>query len=145
MTTCEPGTEAPIRKSRMNQSEVILKVGAEGGTLSILGERTPAGDWRFQIGRNETAVYDMLSEDDQNGITPCEDSRYMGSFADAITLMDKYPWHMFYPVEVHPDFRELVFAAVVARFKLQDAPGHHRLSDWIWLCGVPRNESDASA
>lgn len=52
----------------MKQSQVILEVGAEGGSLAIFGEPKPTGGWRFVAERNETAVFEMLSEEDQEGI-----------------------------------------------------------------------------
>jgi hypothetical protein len=46
----------------MNLREVILEVGAEGGTLTLLGKRSTSKSWRFWIATDETAVYDMKIE-----------------------------------------------------------------------------------
>ena len=99
----------------MEQSEVILEVGAEGGSIAILRERNSRGDWQFLNERDESTLYDMLSEEDQNGIIACERSGYVSSFDEALKLFDCYPWFSLYPVKVHPDFLDRVLLEVLKR------------------------------
>jgi hypothetical protein len=49
--------DAP-RPDRVEAVEVILDVGAEGGSLTIEGIRAAYG-WRFRFVRNESALYDV--------------------------------------------------------------------------------------
>ena len=39
-------------------------------------------------------------------------SRLLETLDDALRHMDRYPWHGFYPVRIHPDFLEQVLEAV---------------------------------
>lgn len=123
----------------MKQSQVILEVGAEGGALTILGYPNPTGGWRFVAERNETAVFDMLSEEDQEGLQPCDRSGSVDSLAAALRLIDRYPWHRLFPLEVHPDFREEILDAVVARYESENDSEQRRLPDWKKFCGIPND------
>ena len=98
--------------------QVILKVGAEGGSITILGSESPSGDWSFCFERNEAAIADLLSEEDLAGFGP-EDfyhrSDFVSTFDEALDLIDRYPWHKLWPLEVRPKFHDRVFAAVKQR------------------------------
>lgn len=47
----------------MVPKEIIVKVGCEGGSLSVEGKRHADGGWRFRAVRNEMALYDLCVED----------------------------------------------------------------------------------
>jgi hypothetical protein len=111
----DSGFELELPIITKEQSEVILEVGAEGGTLTIFGKRNLKGDWQFVINRDETALYEMLSEEDQDDIIACERSNYVSSFDEALKLFDSYPWYSFYPLKVHPDFLDRVLLEVTKR------------------------------
>lgn len=58
------------------------------------------------------------------------------SWDAALRLIDRYPWHRLYPLTVHPDFGELVWAALHDRLAsdqgmFQGQPIEH----WRELCG----------
>ena len=97
--------------------EIVLKIGSEGGSLTILRERQAGNEeWRFCVERNETALYDLLSEEDRGEFGKyVSKSGFFHSFGEALTLLDRYPWFKLYPVEVHPEFLDSVIAEVGKR------------------------------
>jgi hypothetical protein len=48
----------------MESEEIILRVGAEGGSIALLAIETAAG-WRFRMTTDESTFYDLLNEDDR--------------------------------------------------------------------------------
>jgi hypothetical protein len=81
--------------------EIVLEVGSEGGSLTLLRERDADGDWQFLVERNETALYDILLEEDRIGIGDYfARTGHVRSFHEALSLLDKYPWFRLYPVQV---------------------------------------------
>ena len=111
------------------RGEVILKVGACGGSLTILGERNAMGDWRFLIAKNEVALVDMLLPEDRVGMVAYERSDYLSSLEKALKRLDRYPWFRLHPVEVHPDFLDQVLLEVKKRggeSQVEKWRGHER-------------------
>ena len=94
--------------------EIVLKVGAEGGTLTILRERIVEQGWQFRIELNETTLYDMLSEEDQRGMRVEDFARteYAPTCQEALRRIDRYQWFRLYPLEVHPEYLDAVLAEV---------------------------------
>jgi hypothetical protein len=100
----------------MLSHEIVLEVGAEGGSLTLLRAKAKSGEWQFWIERNETAVYDLLSEEDRGEIGKYfAQTGYVHSFQEALQLLDKYPWFRLYPVEVHREYRSFILAEVRKR------------------------------
>jgi hypothetical protein len=96
--------------------EIVLKIGSEGGSLTILRERNADEGWHFRIERNETALCDLLSEEDRReGGEYFAQTGYLHSFNGALAILDRYPWFNLYPVEVHPEFLEAVLLEVRKR------------------------------
>jgi hypothetical protein len=96
--------------------DVVLEVGSEGGSLTLLRARTTSKNWRFWIERNETALYDLLSEEDRGEIGEYfAKTGYVDSLQEALSLLDRYPWFDLYPLEIHPEYRNLVLAEVRKR------------------------------
>ncbi|MBV9081269.1 MAG: hypothetical protein JOZ62_01235 [Acidobacteriaceae bacterium] len=95
--------------------EVVLRIGGEGGSLTLVRQRTADEQWQFRIETNETALYDMLSDEDRNGIEFSSQTGYVRSFEQALELLDRYPWFDLYPIEVHPAFVEAVLREVRKR------------------------------
>jgi len=96
--------------------EIVLEVGSEGGSLTLLRERNADEDWRFRIERNEIELYDLLSKEDR-GRTEDYFARtgYVQSFQEALSLLDRYLWFRLYPVQVHSEFLEAVLLEVRKR------------------------------
>ena len=114
-------------KNDKKQCEIILEVGAEGGRVTLFGLRTEKG-WIFS-----REVIDQTPEFiDESGIM--HTSKAVDSWSNALKLLDQYPWHSFYPLTIHPEFRERVFNAVVERCKAENGENPINLSNWEQLC-----------
>ena len=86
----------------------------------------------------------FLSEDDR-GELPLEirnDSDWVDSLEAALAFIDKYPWHGLFPLTVHPEFKQQIWAAVQARVKKEREErgsasfGQHYIGRWRELCGM---------
>jgi hypothetical protein len=68
------------------------------------------------------------------------ESDWVHGWDAALQLLDRYPWAMLHPLEVHPAFRDLVRAAVEMRLS-KAAPSWHaeRVKEqWMrFLAGNP--------
>jgi hypothetical protein len=117
--------------------ETILEIGAEGGSLTIIGIRDPECGWRFAKIRNEDTLRSFLSEEDQEGLVFYERSGYVASFTEALDSLDRYPWHLLSPQQVHPEFRHKIFDVVVSRFEAEGEDPWDQLSKWRKVCGMP--------
>jgi hypothetical protein len=123
------------RPDQVEAVEIILNVGAEGGALTIEGNRAANG-WRFRAIRNEYALFDLLNAEDREGFEFWSGSGWVDSFDRALALFDKYPWHRLYPLQVHPDFRLRTWAAVGERFR------EGQRVDWERWCRLCHGEVD---
>ena len=92
--------------------ELILKVGGEGGLLAIWSLSTGGTSERFTIRRNETALGDLISEEDAAGTSISEELGTVPTFDEALRTLGRYPWQRLYPVHVHPKFVEAVLREV---------------------------------
>jgi hypothetical protein len=64
-------------------------------------------------------------------------SRIGVDFDAALTLLDQYLWHLLSPLQVHPDFRQQVWAAVEERFRTDKHGEDFGSPDrWRRLCHV---------
>jgi hypothetical protein len=98
--------------------QVILELGAEGGSITIMGRKSPGGAWRFCLEKNEAAMADLLSEEDLADFASGDfhsRSAFVSSFDEALRLIDQYPWHRLWPTKVHSEFYDSVLAAVRKR------------------------------
>jgi hypothetical protein len=91
---------------KIDSEEVVLKIGTEGGTLSIQRFRAPGGIWKFIFITDESTMSDFLEEDDQIDLV----KKYppVDTFKEAIQLMNNYPWHEMHVVTIHQDYIEAV-------------------------------------
>ena len=108
--------------------EVIIKVGAEGGSWTLFGrKKSPEGGWEFAAGENNMWM-DSPSK-----------SEWVSDWNSALKLYAKYPWHALYPLKVHKNFRAEVELALEEqlmhdeRLRAQDKSGIH-LPDWLRHC-----------
>ncbi len=102
--------------------EIVLKIGAEGGTLTILREQIVEQGWQFRIELNETTLYDMLSEEDQRGMGVEDFARteYAPTCQEALRRIERYQWFRLYPLEVHPEYLDAVLAEVAKNGGLEE-------------------------
>jgi diadenosine tetraphosphate (Ap4A) HIT family hydrolase len=86
--------------------ETILELLAEGGAITLFGERTD-GRWLFTLNS-----FDNFVEDSNSKTSTAAKSA--DSWEGALQLLDRYPWHHFYPKRVHTDFRKAFRAALAS-------------------------------
>lgn len=104
---------------------VILKVLAEGGGLDLYGHLNSDGVWQFS-----RDVNDSISE--EPAISHA--SKLVDTWRGALKLLDKYPWHLLYPHEVHPEFAERIWQAYERRWK-KTVDDRERYRDrWQYVC-----------
>jgi|HubBroStandDraft_1064217.scaffolds.fasta_scaffold78769_2 hypothetical protein len=89
---------------------IILEIGAEGGSLKVLGRLDDNCMPYYSIQLRDQSL-EFLSEE-ESGSTIRRDSEWTASWDDAIKNLGRYPWPMLYPLYVHPDYRERVLANV---------------------------------
>ena len=96
--------------------ESVLEMGAEGGSVAILRERTAGDVWQFQMKTDESTLDDFLSKEDQ-GMNLVSQTGYVQSFHEALGLLnDRYPgWFGLYLLKVHPEFLDTVLLEVRKR------------------------------
>lgn len=116
--------------------EVMLQVGADGGTISLLCTRSSDGTLRYYRDTDESFHAAMLSLEDQNGLSFHSQDDAEGSFLEALSLLKDYPWHQLYPLKVHPAFRKTIYEKVIELSKKDEDP-NNRLREWKTLCGMP--------
>jgi hypothetical protein len=89
---------------------VIVEIGAEGGSIKVLGRIDDECTPNYSIQLRDQSL-EFLSEE-ESGPEIRRDSKWTASWDDAIKTLGRWPWPMLYPLYVHPDFRERVLANV---------------------------------
>jgi hypothetical protein len=117
---------------------VILRVGAAGGSVTLVGRRGDGEQWQFAL-----VVVDQTEEllgETGDGVVrapPVEILEWVASWEEALRFLDRYPWARLHPVAVHPEFVERVRAAVEER--LAGEPQHRSVErergNWARLLG----------
>jgi hypothetical protein len=93
-----------------NEGEVIIELGAEGGSLALYGFRTERG-WSFTM-----EVIDRTPE--FTAEDPIQKkSGVVDSWDAALELLDQYPWAKLSPISIHHDFEQHIWAAVQERLR----------------------------
>ena len=95
------------------KQELILEVGAAGGSLSVWSLSDKEGKRSFLVKRDESTLKELMDEKDAEGIKFTSTTGQLQSFADALIVLGQYPWHRLYPMFVHHDFIDPVLAAVM--------------------------------
>jgi hypothetical protein len=99
--------------------QTIVKVGAAGGTLQIVGVET-SGSWKFRVVTDESTMNAMLSEEDLvEPVKPVE-RPWVETWQSAMDQFNKYSWEKLYPMSVHPDFRKQIAEALKSRLEPDD-------------------------
>jgi hypothetical protein len=110
-------------------SEIIVEVGGEGGSVTLYGIRMNDG-WVFsRKSIDQSAAF--IGESWER-----LESQTVASWSEALELLDSYPWHRLFPLQVHPDFRSQVLDVVKTRYEGVENSVWNRLPDWEALCGI---------
>jgi hypothetical protein len=112
----------------MNKNEVIVDLGAEGGSVTLYGFRTERG-WLFSMESSQCL-------DDEWDST--QRSWIVDTWAAALNLLDTYPWVSLFPLSVHPDFRQKIWNALQERFRGSTEEPHERDLNrrWRQICSI---------
>lgn len=88
----------------------IIDIGAEGGSICLLGKKINNHEWKFA-----REVYEIFFEDEfnfdsnkTNKLEKLEKNSVIG-WKNALKLLNAYPWTRLCPMYVHPDFLKLVY------------------------------------
>jgi hypothetical protein len=93
--------------------EPILQVAAQEGPVSVFGWRSPDHSWWFRVSRTTDAA--RTGDADKRQTTGDAFHGWVPNWDAALTLLDEWPWAMFYPLYVNPAFREAIMHASQAR------------------------------
>jgi hypothetical protein len=106
-----------------NGRVLLLKVGAAGGSVTLVGRKGDGEQWQFA--RVTVDLTEALLGETGDGVVqapPVEILEWVASWEEGLRLMDRYPWARLHPVAVHPAFVERVMVAVEER--LAGEPQH---------------------
>lgn len=106
--------------------EILLEVGAEGGSIYIARFKHTDQTWRYVCVINETVMADF-EEFASNELY--KESGVVTTFEEALKMMDKYPWPKLYPLLVHPEY-----AGIVGIIVEKAADGYTK-EDWKRILG----------
>jgi len=101
----------------MDDARVILKVGAAGGSVTLLGRPMENGEWQF-VRRAIDQTGDLLGGTDAKQRSDSPGLEWVDSWSEALGLMDRYPWARLHPLVVHWEFVEPLRTAVAERLAL---------------------------
>jgi hypothetical protein len=108
--------QTPDVRVAADGSVVILRAGAEGGDVTLIGRTTNAGTWAFaRVTDDQTeALFGESGVQIEAPSAPKPDD-WVESWDDGLRLMDRYKWARLHPLYVHPAFMERVRVAVEER------------------------------
>jgi hypothetical protein len=120
----------------MSTTEVIVSIGAEGGSITLFRHQDRNLDWHFARGvKDQTPTF--LTEEDGAGPAIQHTSDWVKSWPEAVALLDRYPWAQLSGLEVHPEFREHVWVEVNRRLDSVSADyADSRRRRWRGICGI---------
>lgn len=118
----------------MNHWKTILKAGSEGGAITLYGQYN-GQHWLFRKA--------FLDQTPTRMDAPARHScaEQVDSWEAALQTLERYPWHLFYPLEVHPVFKGAVLAAVFRRSRPDLMTDDYGFRQWLQICSeLPRVE-----
>lgn len=128
-----------LKEPDMDESNhiLLLKIGAEGGSLRLVLEMADLGVFSYRVIEN-SCEHLMFDDEDCSYPIQAKDEAYQcGESAmplvidwrGALKLLDdhKWPWPMFYPIFVHPCIREQLLTALKDRYSQYP---HVSFPDW---------------
>lgn len=97
----------------MQQKEVILEMGVEGGSISITRVRSSTSVCAYVVVQDETTLNDFLNDEDQMPVDDLHSTNSFATLEDAFAYFGKHPWHMFHLVSYSEPHRRRVLDEVV--------------------------------
>lgn len=102
--------EDGVSKSK-NKSEVILKLGAEGGSITLFGIKNAEDEWEFTFETNQVVLFDLLLEEGRIGMgSPISRFPPVIAWSEALEFLNsRYEyWYKLWPITVHPEFKDRI-------------------------------------
>jgi hypothetical protein len=97
-------------------SEIIMEICGENGSIKLLRERDSDEDWSFSVRADQTTADEMDSgEGEPDGDGLVSEVSLAHSFAEAIEVLDEYSWFKLDPIYVHPEYLGAVLSEVRSR------------------------------
>jgi hypothetical protein len=121
------GRVIPMRVAA-DGSMVVLEVGTEGGSLTLIGREGEGGAWRFARITDDQSEALFGEADVPNTAPDLSAIAWVDGWESGLQLLDRYPWVRLHPVYVHPDFVDRVRAAVEER--LSDPGDEFARDNW---------------
>jgi hypothetical protein len=119
----------------MTAPMVIVLIGAEGGSIALIGERAANGNWRYQRALVDQTLTFLSA--DEAGPEIRDASGWVKTWAEALNLLDQYPWPSLSVLEVHPTFAPRILEAVIERTGEKAHPRQmQNLRRWREYCVV---------
>jgi hypothetical protein len=120
-----PSTAAPA-------TETIIRAVSQGGSVTLSALRGPSGWAHFTVVADESTMIEQLGEDPDEELSgylrtagPAE------TWKGAVELLDRFVWPILHPGYVHPEFRQMVIAAVRERAADKGNPLVEFVEDWL--------------
>jgi hypothetical protein len=114
----------------MNRNEVIVELGAEGGSIILYGCRTEGG-WLFSMESSDWTP-ELLGDERIE-----KRSGVVDNWTVALKLLDIYPCIGLFPISVHPDFRQKIWDALQKRLRASmKEPDRELNRRWRQICGI---------
>jgi hypothetical protein len=99
--------------TKADKGEVIIKLGAEGGSITLYGLQTERG----QAFWTEVVEWTLEEEGIENK------SSVVDTWEAALQLLDRnYPWPKLRPIFIHPEFRRRIWIALQERLQSSSEP-----------------------
>lgn len=105
--------------------EIVLQVGAEGGSIVLLRKASSPAVFSVRISDQSLSLVGEGEDITRQGT--------WDSWQAALQSLDHYPWRRLVPLSVHPEYRETIWGLVSAHSG--ELP-EHRIRDWSDACGL---------
>ena len=112
---------------------VVLKAGIEGGSITLYGKKVLDGEEFALCTRDQTPAFFDCAPEIRGQYGP------VSTWSEALKLLERYQWHQFFALKVHPDFSDRVWQAVQQRSK-NSKNDEDILDRWRMRCFVGRKE-----
>ena len=115
-----------------SDSETIIRTLDEGWSTLLSAVRGPSGWTAFTVVSEDHPPLEMLGDD--GGAEPETFVKFAGpakTWEGALELLDRAVWTVLTPDYVHPEFRQMVIAAVRERAADKDDPCVEFVEDWL--------------
>jgi hypothetical protein len=117
----------------VTKAELVLSVGAEGGSIAVYGDQSVAGHPRYRVVLVDQTPTFLNDED--GGVAIRWDSGFLPTWQAASEALARWPWPNLHVLYVHPSVAAEVWSAVQDYVAQSDCPVRPQtLDDWRGAC-----------